>query len=358
MKQDVSEAWRALVANLDAAGQAMAAATEALPDPIRADGYRALVRALSNQLSRLEFDEACPELIAYNLARDKFYMDNPDYRYWVADLPKGGVFRIDGRAAGASFVSINAYAGTRLQAETVARLTSDELDFDDEGAFAVTLGGSQAEAQGQWLAIPEGANMVWVRLFYDAPPQREEVCSITRLDRAPPTAVIDPDLFSRRLATMGSVLGMASKVIAAGAGGLPGDHPNTVREWSEMQGGAVYTEPGIHYQRGAWDLGEDEALVIEGRMVAARHMNILLYSPFLNSLDYRTRTVSLTAAQIKTDAEGRFRIVLAGKPPRAANWLDTEGRRKGLFVIRWLQPEATPPLPLTRVVRLAEAGDA
>lgn len=121
-----------------------------------------------------------------------------------------------------------------------------------------------------------------------------------------------------------------------------------------MQGGAVYTEPGIHYQRGAWQLEPGQALVIEGAPVPARHWSVLLYSRFLNSLDYRNRTVSLTGPRIDLDGTGRFRIVLAGEDPGVPNWLDTEGRPYGHFVIRWLQPSETPALPRVRVAELAE----
>jgi hypothetical protein len=121
-----------------------------------------------------------------------------------------------------------------------------------------------------------------------------------------------------------------------------------------MQGGAVYTEPGIHYQRGAWRLEPGQALVIEGSAVAARHWSVLLYSRFLNTLDYRNRQVSLTGSRVAAGAHGRFRIVIAGEDPGTANWLDTEGRPFGIFVIRWLQPERPPELPATRLVSLAD----
>lgn len=355
MERDIFDAWKALVANLGAGGERMDEATKSLPPEIRADGFRALVRALSNQLSRLEHDEANPELTPFNLWRHKFYMDNPDCRYWVADLPRGGTFQIDGDGTGAAFVSINVYAGAGLKAKTVARLTSDELKFDSAGRFSVTLGGPEADAKGQWLDLPEGANMVWVREFFDEVPATENICSITRTDPVASAPVIDAPRFTRRLDTMASVLDMSSKVISAGAAGLPGEVTNEVRVWSEMQGGAVYTEPGIYYQRGAWDLAPDEALVLEGKMVPARHMSILLYSPFLNSLDYRTRPISLTGARIKTDADGNFRLILSGQDPQAPNWLDTEGRQKGIFVIRWLQSPETPALPLARVEKTGAA---
>ena len=41
-----------------------------------------------------------------------------------------------------------------------------------------------------------------------------------------------------------------------------------------------------------------QALVIEGKAVPARHWSVLLYSRFLNSLDYRNRTVSITGPRV------------------------------------------------------------
>lgn len=342
-------AWQKVVESLAAAGRRIDEATSALSAEERADGFRALARALANQLGRLEADDANPELQPFNLWRQKFFMDNPDCRYWVGEIAPGGSYRIEGVARGAAFTSITVYAGSGLKAQAVARVTSDELRCDHEGRFRLTLGGDASDADGQWLAIPEGANMVWVRQFHDDPPAADGACSIVRLDAVAPPPAIEPARFAKRLAGMGTTLDVASMVIAQGS---RQDEKvlNGIREWSEMQGGAVYTEPGIHYQRGAWQLEPGQALLIEGTTVPARHWSVLLYSRFLNSLDYRNRTVSSTGTRVATDADGRFRIVIAGEDPGVPNWLDTEARPFGIFVIRWLQPQATPLLPTTRVV--------
>lgn len=358
MPQEQSEpfkAWTGLVDALAEAGRRMEKSAAGLSEEERTDGFRALARALANQLGRLEVDDARPELAPFNLWRQKFYMDNPDCLYWVAEIASGGVYRIEGRAANAAFTSLNVYAGAGLEAQTVARLTSDDLELDGQGRFCVTLGGDPATAQGQWAAIPPNANMIWLRQFYDDPSAMDGACSIVRLDPTPAPAIIEAQRFVRRLARTGATLDQASKVLARGASHAV-EPPNSIREWSEMQGGAVYTEPGIHYQRGAWSLQPGEALVIEGKAVEARHASVLLYSRFLNSLDYRNRQVSLAGERFRTEADGSFRIILAAEDPGQPNWLDTEGRPYGHFVIRWLQPETTPLLPSVHVVRLSASG--
>ena len=217
----------------------MEAASADLSAEERADGFRALARALGNQLGRLEVDDAQPELAPFNLWRQKFYMDNPDCLYWVAEIAGGGTYRIDGVARNAAFTLVNVYAGQGLEAQTVARITGDELVCDAEGRFTLTLGGDQAGAAGQWVPIPAGANMVWVRQFYDDPATMDGDCAIVRVDDVAPPPSIEAQRFTRRLRNMGLTLDRAAKVLARSAE-RETDEANAIREWSEDQSGAVY----------------------------------------------------------------------------------------------------------------------
>jgi hypothetical protein len=93
---DLSMAWEALVKGLEAAGRSLREQTRGLSREERADGHRALVRALNNQLGRFEVDRVKPELVPFNGWRQKFFMDNPDFLYWVADVDAGHRYRIRG----------------------------------------------------------------------------------------------------------------------------------------------------------------------------------------------------------------------------------------------------------------------
>jgi hypothetical protein len=141
---------------------------------------------------------------------------------------------------------------------------------------------------------------------------------------APPP--IEPGRFAHQLRRLAATIDSLVPVFAAAAK-ADAAQPNALRPWSEMTGGGVYTEPGISYLRGGWQLDDGEALVIEGDAPRCRYWNILLYSRFLNSLDHRHRKVSATGATA-TVAEGRYRFVLAAQDPglASADWLDTEGR--------------------------------
>lgn len=350
-----ADAWSAMVDGLRDAGERLAGQTAGLSEVEQADAFRALVRGLNNQLGRFEVDRQRPELVFFNGWREKMLMDNPDFRYWVADVRDDGRYRIHGTPGDAVYTSITVYtsAGT-LDAVAGARIDSDALTLTADGSFDITLSRDDPGGPSDWVALPEGASAVWVRQFHhDAANEAQGQWRIEPLDAFDLPPVIDPGRFAHHLQRLGrTVASLPSIFEHAARADL--ERPNEVRHWSEMVGGAAFTEPNIHYLRGSWRLAPDQALVIEGAPPTCRYWNALLYSRFLNSLDHRSRTVSCTDGTARL-VDGRYRLVLAPRDPGAAgNWLDTEGRELGIVVLRFLQPDAAPELPAVRVVPLDE----
>lgn len=359
----LAAAWQDLMDGLAAAERRLREQTEGLTEAEQADGYRALTRALLNQLGRFEVDRGNPELAPYNGWREKFFMDNPDFLYRVADIDDAHRYRIRGRVGDAVHTSITAYSARGLaDARAAARLDHDTLELDEQGRFDV-IAARERPASGTWLPLPEGANSIWVRGFYDdVYHDRHGTASIEPLDRGDPPP-LDAGRLAHQLQRLGrGMAGAAKGMAAAAAEDLA--RPNEVRVWQEMQGGAVFTEPEIHYQRGAWKLEPHQALVLDIQPVACRYWNLMLYSRFLNSLDHRHRLVSLTGGRARLSADGGLQVVLSEHPPRPSeadkpadadlNWLDTEGRPFGIFVLRWLKPDRVPDLPTLRVVDRAD----
>ena len=348
-------AWASFVEGLRLAGERLAANVAGLDPMEQADGYRALLRALNNQLGRFEVDRERPELVPFNGWREKMLMDNPDFRYWVADVRDDRRYRITGAMGDAIYQSVTAYtASGTIDASAAARIDSDALTVDADGCFEITISRDAPPSGGDWLPLPKGASALWVRQFHhDAANERLGWCRIDPIDETDLPPAIDPDRFGRRLERLGGVIATFPAIFK---GSIRDDvaQPNAIRHWSEMAGGAAFTEPDIHYLRGSWQLEDDEALVIEGEAVPCRYWNVLLYSRFLNSLDYRARAVSRTSGTARL-VDGRYWIAIAGRDPGGPmDWLDTEGRPLGMFVFRFLQPERVPDLPSVRRCRLAD----
>ncbi|WP_168706617.1 DUF1214 domain-containing protein [Gordonia paraffinivorans] len=350
-------AWNGLIDALRTAGEKLAADTSELDPAEQADGFRALLRGLSNLLSRIETDRERPELVPFNGWRQKFLMDNPDFRYWVTEVRGDRRYRIRGNRGDATYMSVTAYRRTGgIGAEATDRLDSDAIAFADEGGFEIVLGGADPgtdSGSADRLTLPERSGVVWVRFFHDdVARDRPGWAEIEPLEDPGTPPPIDPVRFGSALATVSATTSMLPTIFEASVRDDL-DPPNVLRHWSEMAGGAVFTEPGIHYLRGGWRLGAGQALVIEGEVVDCRYWNILAYSRFLNSLDFRHRTVSYTGATA-TVADGRYRFVVAAEDPGNGDWIDSEGRDFGIVVMRFLHPATTPPLPTTRVVSLDE----
>ncbi len=362
---DAHAAWNELVEGMRTAGDHLAADTAGLDPVQRADAFRALLRGLNNQLGRFEVDRERPELVAFNGWREKMFMDNPDFRYWVADIRDDRSYRITGSIGDAVYQSVTVYSSTGpLTATAEARLDSDSTTFEADGGFELTLSRHAPSDGSAWLELPEGSTVLWVRQFHhDAANDRLGWCRIDPLEDPPPSPTIDATRFDRHLGRLGKGLAAFPAIWSAS---IRDDltAPNTVRHWSEMAGGAAFTEPDIHYLRGSWQLDHGEALVIEGAAPPSRYWNVLLYSRFLNSLDHRSRSVSRTDGTASV-RNGRYRFVLSATHPATANprwedpavvgdWLDTEGRPFGLFVFRFLQPASQPELPAVRRCRIAD----
>jgi len=128
-------------------------------------------------------------------------------------------------------------------------------------------------------------------------------------------------------------------------GGIPGiEFPrnafNRINAASGATGGGQSTNL---YAGGVFELGPDEALVVENRVPREpQYMGFQLGNLWGESLEYANALGSLNGHQWETDPDGVVRLVVAHRDPGVPNWLDTTGLAEGFLTPRWAYTE-TPP---------------
>ncbi len=351
--------WQRMLDGLKQAGDIIEAQCAGKSEAERADAYRAVMRALTANLGKCEADGIFPLPVHVNPPNQKWFLDNPDGVTLHCPIDDTQRYRLWGNLGAAAHTSFTLYEGKGDGLATKALLvrTDREIPHHADGSFALTIStdaNAEAGDDPSHLTLAPGTGQLWIRqLFEDIDHQTPGWFMIENLaPSAPPTAVrVDAVVGGMKRIARG--LPMLTQLMFGAYRIQTGSHPvNSVRVWSEMQGGAVFTSGDCDYYIGSWQLADDEQLVIRGVMPPCRHWNIVLYSPVLNSLEHRYRRTSLTGSRLQCDAHGNYEIHIAHRAPAAAaNWLDTEGRPEGLFVIRITAPETPSALPTTDVRR-------
>ena len=108
-----------------------------------------------------------------------------------------------------------------------------------------------------------------------------------------------------------------------------------------------------------WDLGPDEALVVEVARPPARYWTFQLYEmAWFELVDTADRLCSLNHTQAPVDDDDHIRLVLSHADPGVANWLDASGRRTGLLTYRAFWTTDDVPTPRSRLVPVADVREA
>ncbi len=195
--------------------------------------------------------------------------------------------------------------------------------------------------EGNWLPIADDATQLVVRhFFYDwdteaasslfieriGPKERKET---TGRPAADPRAVV-----ARQLIALGDfVLGNLDFFLQFSRP----EAPNTFLPPLDgtAMGGAAENRPVI----GSWELGPDEALLVEVTPPEGLYWSFSLGNPWWETIDYGRHQSSLNGHQAAVDDDGIMRAVIAHEDPGIANWLDTAGHSAGPVILRCVRTE-------------------
>ena len=128
-------------------------------------------------------------------------------------------------------------------------------------------------------------------------------------------------------------------------GGVDADRPNT---FPHVDATGADAKRGRSAANMYWELGRDEALIVEFDAHDGLWM-LTNMGVFFNSMDYLYRPVTYTPSRAAVDTDGRIRLVMAHRDPGVQNWLDTQGFERGNLTYRHML-EGRPAVLDTRVV--------
>jgi hypothetical protein len=344
---DPLEAWTDLLGQLRVAAQAVESDPASRNRVDLAAGIRHLLVLLTAGIDEVLRFDPDPILCVQRTSTDDMVtwgMECPDCLYTRAPLRGGESYRLFGNRGTARYVGLQTMNGIVSTANELV----DELEVDADGNFEVVLSADQRA--GNWMRIEGDHPALTVRhFFYDWDTEVPSSLRIERLGDAVETQRPSPEpdaALSRQLIALGDFVrdNLAFFLQFGAAPPSNGFLPPIDR--TDI-GAAAENRPVI----GRWELGPDEALVVEVEPPKGIYWSFSIGNPWWETIHYGRHQSSLNAYQAAVDSDGLVRVVLCARDPGVANWLDTAGYSNGAIILRCVRTE-TAPTPTTRLVSI------
>jgi hypothetical protein len=377
-----------------------------------AEGYRYLLGYIYGAIERtLTEDPDFPSFRRALQPLDKATIDNPDAIYFSAAIDGNGTYRVRAKAqdfrhwrgepAASSgfkapqyviFEVASGYAGDSGSIKELApgsrvmtgSLDSSKLMVEPDGSFEILLAPQRPDGyagnfiptrrsrrtqqpDGTTLEVEYTARYLTGReLFCDWEREQALDLHIARVgfEGAHPQP-LDPPTAAQQMQRVGEivknqmlfwnefyavVLESYEDMDGDGKRFMPRNDLNAPNFASIRTGGGQSTNL---YAGGIYELGPDEALIIEERIpVPPAYIGFQLSNLWGESLDYANCVSSLNGFQTEWDADGVLRYIIAHRDPGVPNWVDTTELPEGFMSIRWTysdKPDQLPTIKATKV---------
>jgi hypothetical protein len=308
----------------------------------QAEGLRHLSR-LTRTAPNMYVDSPDPEFPRiFRLCDDaiKIGADNPDNIYEQIVVVGDRDYRLWGKRGTVPYLSIGSKANRYSTDGTMA--STGEIEFsdvalDEDGGFEI-IASRHPQPGKNWLPLAEDTTLLIIRqTFEDKATQTAAEIHVERIGGPPAEALLTPERIATQLRdTAAWVRGSA----------------NTFADWSEWfktGPNRIYDgrdqstwyraggDPKIWYGHLYYDLGPDEALVIETTPPECRMWNFQLDNWWMESLDHVHQKVWINSAQARYEPDGSVLLVCADEDPGFGNWIDVAGHRQGTALWRWIE---------------------
>jgi hypothetical protein len=350
---DLPSAWSHLMRRLDDAAHIVESEPASRNPVDLAAGMRHLLVLLAAGIDEaLRFDPD-PILCVQRASTNDVVtwgMECPDCLYTRATMRGSESYRLFGNRGTARYVGLQTMNGIASTANALV----DELDADADGNFEVVL--SAEKHDGNWMRIEGPHPTLTVRhFFYDWDTETPSSLRIERIGDpvAGDVPAVDRDaVVSRQLVALGDfVHDNLDFFLRFGEAAPPNGFLPPIDRTA--MGAAAENKPVI----GRWELGSDEALILEVEPPQGVYWSFSLGNPWWETIHYGRHQSSLNAHQAVVDADGLVRVVVCARDPGLANWLDNAGFSNGAMILRCVRT-TTAPTPRARVVAFNQISSA
>jgi len=361
-------AWKVWIDSQEAAIETVRTA-ERVPrtDVDVTEGYRWVTRLIS--LAQEWFiekgDPLHPQLFQSQTEYRKLLVDNPDVRYAFCALDETRTYRLVGTRGDAAYIGltfgtpvgkgpVGGRTGTTVQAHV------DQFELGPAGEVDILIapvGGVPEPRPANVIEMAPGTGQLAVReTFFDRLHDTPADLRVELVGDVPP-----PVLGVEDLAAQLEFAGVFVQFVAATAVNMWHDTEDNVNRLGGTAGSAhvaaqddevrSHSNAEMTYHGGRWVLGEGEALVITVHDPPTEFLywGLTTSTAWMESLDYRYTTTNLNNRTARRSEDGSWRLVISPVDPGVPNWLDTQGRREGYMIVRWVLAD-NPPHPTCELV--------
>ena len=247
----------------------------------------------------------------------RFVFDNPDTIYFLAPIESGVAYEIHGKHNPVPPIDENFSL-----LNTTVNLSGRDLVTSQDGSFTITVDKDPANGRKNHIQAVNGGTLIIRNTINDWANQTFDHLSLVRIDppKVPPKTlddIVDQVAVSvaAGLPIMSSIQLFDGKVNAQPINTLP---PITV------------ANPTLISQKGsysAWQIDDDEALVVTVNLGGAKYFTCPVYNKWQITTDYINHTSSLNNAQAVPNSDGTYTFVISVKDPGVYNWVDTVGMK-------------------------------
>ena len=278
--------------------------------------------------------------------------DNADAFYCYAPIDPTRTYRVTVEPGDAVYMSLTVYGGPNdgRYSERIVGPSTAATPSAGRRHHRIVLSPDEPDEPGvAWIRLEPDAVAAITRDYLEDPVHGRR--AVWHIEADDPPAVFpqdDADL-ARRLRAMTTWVRDQAGIVP-----LPPATPNTIDPPYPVPTTTFGWAAGdAAYAMGAFELADDQALVIRGRSPECVFWNMCLWNRLLHTYNYDYERVTINGAQVEYETDGSWTIVVAGQQPRHPNWVSTAGHHSGRIWFRWFLPAETPAQPEVEVVPVA-----